>query len=244
MEVPVALPESLAAPSGNGEPPVPGPPGRNVRPARRRLLLLALGALLAAAVVVLAILAGTYQPVQYGDSGGGTLPGMPAAKGIQTVNTFGNAQGETYVPPQLGVFTITETIQNTGPQPVTIEAVSILSPAEQANQARGIPPSPLTPAGPVRWQNMIPHQPAPTSGTSVAGLSLRPGQDIYVSIPVRLSGTCYEPGSYDTTGALYVKERFLAFTHWVAITFDTPFIFRHPSNPGGEPSQDLTCLHA
>jgi hypothetical protein len=130
----LTLSESLAAPSGNGEPPVPGAPGR-VRPAWRRRFLLALGALLAAAVVVLATLAGTYQPVQYGDAGGGTLPGMPAAKDVQTVNTFGNDQGETYVPPQVGVFTITETIQNTGPQPVTIEAVSILSPAKISTSA-------------------------------------------------------------------------------------------------------------
>ena len=239
----MALPESLAAPTGNGDPPVPGSPGR-VRPAWRRRSLIALGALLTAAVVVLALLAGTYQPVQFGDAGGGTLPGMPAARGIQTVNTFGGAQGETYVPPQLGVFTITETIQNTGPQPVTIEAVSILSPAEQASQAQGIALSPLTPAGPVRWQNMItaPDQPRPISGTSVAGLSLRPGEDIYVSIPVRLIGTCYDKQSFDTTDALYVKERFLTFTHWVTITFDIPFIFRHPSNPGGEPAADLTCL--
>jgi hypothetical protein len=239
----MALSEPLTSPSGNGEPSAAGPRGRRVRPSWRRRSLLAFGAMLAAAVVVLAILAGTYQPVLYGDAGGGTLPGMPAAKDVQTVNTFGNDQGETYVPPQLGVFTITETIQNTGPESVTIEAVSILSPAEQDNQAQGILPSPLTPAGPVRWQDMIPHQQAPVSGNSVAGLSLRPGQDIYVSIPVRLSGTCYDKQSFDTTDALYVKERFLSFTHWVAITFDVPYIFRHPSPPGGEPAGNLTCPH-
>ena len=90
---------------------------------------------------------------------------------------------------------------------------------------------------------MIPHQSGPASGTSVAGLSLRPGEDIYVGIPVRLSGTCYQPGSYATTDVLYVKERFLSFTHWVAITFDIPFVFRQPSPPGGEPAGNLTCLH-
>lgn len=168
---------------------------------------------------------------------------MPAAKGVQTVNTFGGDQGETYVPPQLGVFTITQTIQNTGPEPVTIEAVSILSPADQAHQAQGIGPYLLTPAGSVRWQDMIPHQQAPVSGNSVAGLTLRPGQDIYVGIPVRLSGTCYDKQGFGTTDVMYVKERFLSFTHWVAITFDTPFIFRQPFSPGGEPGQDLTCLH-
>jgi hypothetical protein len=239
----MALSESLAAPSGNGEPPVPGPPGR-VRRAWRRRLLLALGALLAAAVVVLAILAATYQPVQFGDASGNLPPGMPAGQGLQSVNTFGNEQGEIYVPPQLGVFTISETILNTGPQPVTIEAVSILSPADRANQARGIQPSPLIPAGLVRWQSMItiPHQPGPSSGTSVAGLSLRPGEDIYVGIPVRLSGSCYDKTSYDTTNILYVKERFLSFTHWVAITFPLPYMFREPLPPGTEPARYLTCL--
>lgn len=169
---------------------------------------------------------------------------MPAARGIQTVNTFGDNQGETYVPPQLGVFTILETILNTGPEPVTIEAVSMLSPAEQANQAQGSPPWPLTPAGPVRWQNMITSsiEPRPVSGTSVAGLTLRPGEDVYVGIPVRLSGTCYDPGSFAAVDTFYVKERFLSFTHWVTITLGSPFIFRQPSSPGGEPAKDLTCL--
>jgi hypothetical protein len=239
----MTLPEPLTSPSGNGEPPVPGAPGR-VRPAWRRRFLLAFGALLAAALVVLAILAGTYQPVQFGDAFGGNLPGTPAAKGMQTVNTFGGDQGETYVPPQLGVFTITESILNTGPQPVTIEAVSMLSPAEQANQSQGSPPWPLIPAGPVRWQNMITSsiEPRPVSGNSVAGLTLRPGEDVYVGIAVRMSDTCYDPGSFVTFDTFYVKERFLSFTHWVAITPGSPFIFRQPTSPGGEPAKDLTCL--
>jgi hypothetical protein len=195
-------------------------------------------------VVVLGILAGTYQPVQFGEASGGSLPGTPAAKGLQTVNTFGGNQGETYVPPQLGVFTITESILNTGPQPVTIEAVSMLSPAEQANQSHGSPPWPLTPAGPVRWQNMITSsiEPRPVSGNSVAGLTLRPGEDVYVGIPVRLSGTCYDPGGFVTVDTFYVKERFLSFTHWVTITLGSPYIFGQPSSPGGEPARDLTCL--
>jgi hypothetical protein len=60
---------------------------------------------------------------------------------------------------------------------------------------------------------------------------------------VRLSGTCYDKQSFGTTDVMYVKERFLSFTHWVAITLGSPFIFRQPSSPGGEPAKDLTCLH-
>ncbi|MGH3254204.1 MAG: hypothetical protein ACRDOU_02175 [Streptosporangiaceae bacterium] len=73
-------------------------------------------------------------------------PGMPAGVGIRAVNTFGGAVGETFIPPQHGVFTITESIYNAGPQAVTIEAVSLQSP-----QQAGLRAWPLISAGPVHW---------------------------------------------------------------------------------------------
>ena len=39
-----------------------------------------------------------------------------------------------------------------------------------------------------------------------------------------------------------MKERFLFFTHWVAVTFQIPWIFHQPANPGDEPAKDLVCL--
>ena len=63
---------------------------------RRRRILLALVALVATAVVVLAVLAGTYQPVQFGEAYGGAFPGLPAGTAFRTVNNFGGATGQTY----------------------------------------------------------------------------------------------------------------------------------------------------
>jgi hypothetical protein len=240
----MAITESRAKQQGDGEPPVPGTGGSRRRHPWRRRILLGLGAFLVAAVVVLAILAGTYQPVQFGDAGGGSFAGLPAGTGLRAVNTFGGVTGETYVPPQLGVFTIGESIQNSGPEPVTIEAVSILSPQDQAFQTRGERPWPLTPAGSAAWTSdkYSLDQKPPFSGSSVAGLSLAPGQMIRVGIPVRMSGTCYDRDGWTGTDVFYVKERFLFFTQWVAVKFQSPYLLREPSYPGGEPAKDLICL--
>ena len=226
---------------GNGEPPAPEPPG----PRRRspwRWWLAGLGTLLAAAVLVLAVLAATYQPVQFGGMEGGDYPGLPAGTGIRFVNTFGSATGQIYVPPQSGVFTITESIYNPGPEPVTIEAVSTLSPQQQAQAAAGTAPWPIIPAGPVHWmlEGHGPHQPGPYSGTSVAGVSLAPGQDITLGIPLRMTSACYITGSWTGIDTFYVKDRFLAFTHWAAVQIQAPLVLRQPNAPG-VPAKDLTC---
>jgi hypothetical protein len=56
-----------------------------------------------------------------------------------------------------------------------------------------------------------------------------------------MAGTCYEPTGWTGTNVFYVKERFLFFTHWVAVTFQIPWIFHQPANPGDEPAKDLVC---
>jgi hypothetical protein len=112
----MALTEADANRAGNGEPPAAEPPASRRR-SPWRWSLFGLGGLLAAAVMVLAALAATYQPVQFGGAWGGTLPGLPAGTGVGQVNTFGALTGQTDIPPQSGVFTITESIYNTGPAP-------------------------------------------------------------------------------------------------------------------------------
>lgn len=191
---------------------------------------------------MLAVLAAMYQPVQFGSEWGGVFPGMPAGTGIRDVNKFGGMTGQTYVPPQSGVFTITESIYNPGPEAVIIEAVSILSPQQQAQAASGIIPWPLIPAGPVHWMLAwhSPHQPGPVSGTSVAGVSFAPGQAITLGIPLRLRSACYITGSWSGIDAFYVKDRFLAFTHWVAVQVQSPLLLRQPDDTG-VPAKDLTC---
>jgi hypothetical protein len=250
----MATTETRTPQPGSGEPPADGTGGsRRRRWSWRRRILLALGALVAAAIVVLAVLAGTYQPVQFGDAYGGAFPGLPAGTGIRSVNTFGGALGETYVPPQRGVFTLTESIQNTGPQAVTILAVSILSPQDQVS---GIAPWPLTPAGTVRWMTPAyesPHQHiSATSGSFNTSVSLGPGEFVYIGIPLRMSGRCYDPSGWTGNDVFYVKERFLFFTHWVPVQVQSPWILRSPADPGGsspypasqpiqEPAKDLVC---
>jgi hypothetical protein len=237
----MALTESPVSRPGNGEPPTADPP-RSARRSPRRWWLLGLGALLAIAVIVLAVLAATYQPVQFGGAWGGTFPGMPAGTGIRDVNTFGGTTGQTYIPPQSGVVTITESIYNPGPEAVTIEAVSILSPQQQAQAAAGIIPWPLIPDGPVHWmlEEHSPHHPGPVSGTYVAGVSLPPGQGLILGIPVRMRSACYITGGWTSIDAFYVEDRFLAFTHWVAVQVQSPLLLRQPDD-AGVPAKDLTC---
>lgn len=178
----------------------------------------------AAALVVLVVLAGAYQPIQSGGASGVSFPGLPTAAGLRSVNTFGLQWGQFSVPPQLGAFTVVESVENTGPETVTVAAVSILSPPDQqALHAPwiGTPAAawPLVPAGPAR--------------AMIAGLSLAPGQAAQIAIPVRLGGPCYERQGWITADTFYVEERFLTFTHWVAISFAIPWLFHQPADPPG-----------
>ena len=237
----MAITESRPA-HNDGEPPTADGPGRARRHPWRRRALIAVGALLAAAVVVLAVLAGTYQPVQFGGETGLRFTGLPTATGSKFVNTFGGQQGDWYIPQQSGPFTMVMSISNMGPEPVTIEAVSMLSPQDEADQAQGHSLFPLTPAGRPLWLPM--NYRLGQAGKPVAGLSLAHGDDIVVGIPLRMNGICYDAGSFARLDVFYVKVRFGFFTHWVAIPFGTDLLMHVPSDPGGRgarPAQDLVC---
>jgi hypothetical protein len=232
--------ETTPAPPGDSSSPGAVPPGPRHR---GRWLLFGFCVLLTAAAVILAVLAGTYQPVQFGNQYGGAYPGLPAGN-LQYVNRFGLDTGQVYAPPQAGVFTLVESLANDGPEPVRIEAVSILSPQQQANAADGTPAYPVTPAGAVRWrlQDSSFGLTGPFSGNSVAGRSLVPGQPIVVAIPLRQSGHCYDPNGWMQINAFYVEERFGPFTHWVAVPLMLPLLLHNPSDPGNpEPARDLVC---
>ncbi len=145
----MAVTESPGTQPGSGDPPGFGPsPRSRARIPWRRWAPATLTSLVVAALVVLTVLAWTYQPIPpFSGEGGGSFPGLPAGTGLRVVNTFGTQTGQLYVPPQSGAFTVVEGIQNTGPEAVTIEAVSILGPQQQAMIRDGAPTYPLIPAG-------------------------------------------------------------------------------------------------
>ncbi len=107
------------------------------------------------------------------------------------------------MPPQAGVFSVMPSIFNNGPEAVIIEAVSILSPQQQASAAQGIAPWPLVPAGPVRWTFEITGSAVkgPTSGPSVVGLRLPSRQGVVLGIPLRTTSACYDPNGWTGTDA-------------------------------------------
>jgi len=236
----MAVTESPGTQPGGTEPPALGPPGSRARSPWRRWTPVTLAALVTTALVVLAVLAWTYQPIPYfsGESGG-SMPGLPSGTGLRVVNTFGYQTGQLYVPPQRGTFTLVESFENNGPEAVTIEAVTILSPQDQAIIQAGASPPGLMPAGQVlgwieTWRSPLP------SPRPIAGLTLGPGQTMRIGIPVRFSSACYIKGSWSGDVAFYVKEHFLIFTHWVAVPFGTPLLFQGPADPQ-VPPQDVAC---
>ena len=181
------------------------------------------------ALVVLGLLASTYQPLAFGGSAGGTFPGLPAGSPGRPVNSCGGLTPGSCIPAQRGVFTIVESIQNTGPNAVTIEAVSMTHPVPHA------PSWPLVAAGHVLYmpEYYTRGQRVWKAGRPFRGLSLAPAQDITVDIPVRMARACYVRSSVITLNVFYVEERFLTFTQWVALPLGAPIMMREPEGPGG-----------
>jgi hypothetical protein len=215
----------------------------------RRWLVAAVGLVLVAAVAVLGSLAATYQPVQFGGYSGygagsaGDFPGVPVGAG-RLVNNFGGQQGAIYVAPRRGAFTIIESITNTGPKPVTIEAVSVVAPGEQQ-----LFPWPLNGSGLVKWaleEQLNPPLPRGVAACSdfapcqLSRLSLASQESIELAIPVRFVDSCYESNGWTGTDSFYVEERFGPFTHWVKVADGVPYLFQEPEPAGTGPG--TVCL--
>jgi hypothetical protein len=78
----------------------------------------------------------------------------------------------------------------------------------------------------------------------VAGVSIPAEQGMSLGIPLQLSGVCHDRTGWTGDDVFYVKERFLFFTHWVAVRFQPGLIMHEPSppsGPGAEPAADLVC---
>ena len=139
----------------------------------------------AGALVVSGVLAATYQPLENWRSSRWRLRGSPARFAASICKQL---TGQVYfIPPQRTVFTIVESIENSGPKAVTIEGVSLVPPPSP-----GISPWPLRPAGQARYMPEY-NNDYTKPGLPVQGLSLGPGQSIRVGIPVKMAGDCYGP---------------------------------------------------
>jgi len=149
-------------------------------------------------------LVATYQPLQPGETGGGSFPGLPTAASMRWVTKYIANGPELYVAPQRGTFALSGSVVNGGPFPVTILGVT---------QAPG---SPFTPAGPVRYLTGDEQ-----SRTHVLrDLTLAPGlaKTIIIGMPLRIA-YCADRRVYTGEDVFLVKERFLGFTHTVPIPF-------------------------
>jgi hypothetical protein len=176
---------------------------------------------LAAAVIAAVMLAAHYQPLSGGGAGGGSFPGLPEGAGIRWVD--GPSPQDLFVPPQRGTFALSFTMFNDGTHAVTIEAVT-----QQ-------PGSPLIPADPVLYfVDSLRNEEKSAPGRVLRSLTLRPGQDIMVGMPLRTSRCGYRHLTTIVTTVL-VRERFLIFTRTVALPIIGTGAQVLVNTPGGRP---------
>jgi hypothetical protein len=165
---------------------------------------------------------------------------MPAGTDLRLVNNFAMDPGQMYVPPQGDRFGVVGSLYNSGPRPVTIEAVTVVSP----DQAAAPTPYPLVPDGTPQWLAVTSGpgmEPCSATGACpVAGLVLRPGQPIEVAIPVRFTYACDLTNGWMSVSDFYVRVRFGPFTRWVTGALSYPYVF-HETEPPGRAKQGEVC---
>jgi hypothetical protein len=233
----VELARADRAMSGAVDPP-PWVLARRRRRRRYRLAAIAVPVVLvaSAATVVLAK-AAAYQPLSDGSTGVSILdyPGLPAAQGARSVNTFGNVRQDVYIPPQREGYTfyLFADIANNGSRAITIESV-------------GLPPhSGLTPAGPARYPppGEDPHLGVPPANAVLHAVRLRAGGELLVAIPVRSWPCWMRHYAFDTVPSFDVTYKFLFFTRTVAIPWNSQngeIILQGPAGRPGQP--DVVCM--
>jgi|SRR5712691_9242258 len=196
-----------------------------------RWLFLALAVSLIATLVVPAALAGSYQPLSYGETGNSVMafPGLPTGQGIHLVNNVGGFSEDFYLPPQRGTFSLFASLDNNGAYPVTIESVSLPS------------HSVVSLVAPVRYSvpgmggsNEIP----PPTSRVLHDVVLQPGQEMYIGFPVR-TWPCGLKDNWATVASFSVTERFGFFTHTVAIPwgmYGDQLVMHIPAGHAGQPN--------
>ena len=190
-------------------------------PRRRRVLIgvaLALGFVVIAAVITGTALGAHYQPVGFGNMGGGIHGDIVT----RPVNNFTPMQGQTYLPPQQsatgGMYV---SLTNDGPLAVTIESASLNPPWAQGPIDRQGQALRDTGEAATYWPE--PGYTGKGRGERLAGLVLRPGQYILVRLPVKTAG-CWMPAhGYSVLFAFWVKVRFAYWTHVVQIWWTSTY---------------------
>jgi hypothetical protein len=236
--VSLAGPDVTATGPGSGRVALATVPG----PRKRRWLpVAALAAVLVAvSLTVLLAKAASYEPLTYGGTSVSTLnyPGLPAAQGARTVNTFGLVRQDVYIPPQREGYTfyLFADIANRGSRAVTIESV-------------GLPPdhSALTPAGPARYAPPVDVGDGdlgiPPARKVLHDFTIRPGGELLVAIPVR-SWPCWTKyAAFQTVPSFDITYRFSFFTHTVGLPWNSEngeLILHGPFGRPGQP--DVVCL--
>jgi hypothetical protein len=215
---------------GSGRPPLREATAGSPRRRYRWAWLLAAGVLVLAVIGVLLAEAAVYQPLSRGGlSLDAPFPGLPTGVGIKVVNNFALLGGDYYVPPQRGEFSFGLSIANSGSRPITIESVTTsVSPADSSFE-------PVRLAGPVLYTTDMNGHSTPRTHL-LRNLTLGPGQEIFVGIPLRTS-PCGNTDGWTTDPAFYVTEHFLFFTHTVAVPWSMSGAKLILHNPGGLPGE-------
>jgi hypothetical protein len=199
------------------------------RPGRRLLWwsAFALTALIALAASILTLLAAGYQPLQRGNGGAASFPGLRTGAGIRWVSQYIPNGPYLYVPAQRGTFALAASVVNRGSFPVTIVGES---------QAPG---SPFTAAGPARYLTdaaMLANL-SPPPRYLLRDITLAPGQGIMIGMPLRIT-YCANRRGYVGEDVFLVTERYLWFTHTVPVPFvdyGRPVITNAPGGQSGAP---------
>lgn len=174
--------------------------------------------LLTAAVISVLILGPSYQPVASGGLGV-RLTGQIVT---QRVSDKPALAGQIYLPPQKAADgTITVTLTNKGPFPVTILSATLNYPYQV--RPAGMHPLPLDDTGTATFSPL-----SGTGGGTVAGSVLAPGAVVSVRLPVTAASCWTNSGSYVVISRFWVKYKVAFWTHLVQVSWTSP-----QGQPGG-----------
>jgi hypothetical protein len=177
-------------------------------------------ALVAVAAIVIISQTAVYQPLVFGGEEG-AVPG-PGGQHIRIINNSEGQTGQYFVPPFISTFGLTFSVTNVGSHTITIEGASVNNPDFPT------PPWPLTPVGPALHEPNVAN-PLPQR---LAGLSIVPNQTITIELKFRFVSECYIQYGWTGFNTVYVRTRYVTFSHTLRISLPLTFIFHEPATVG------------